>query len=78
MGNVADHWFLQSMAVHAGHQGREIASKLAWRQLEELVDADRAECYLDSSPPGRKLYEGAEFVPKADFSQLGSCTYRLP
>ncbi|KXT09759.1 hypothetical protein AC579_9328 [Pseudocercospora musae] len=68
MGDRKDYWFLASMAVHPDHQGRGIASRLVADGLK-LVDADGAECYLEATPSGRKVYEKAGFVVKAEISQ---------
>ncbi|KXS94697.1 hypothetical protein AC578_10374 [Pseudocercospora eumusae] len=65
MGDRKDYWSLASMAVHPEHQGRGIASRLVADGLK-LVDADGAECYLEATPSGRKVYEKAGFVVKAE------------
>ncbi|EME77404.1 uncharacterized protein MYCFIDRAFT_168834 [Pseudocercospora fijiensis CIRAD86] len=75
MGDRRDYWFLASMAVHPDHQGRGIASQLVLDGLK-LVDADRAECYLESTPSGRRVYEKAGFVVKDEIPQLDG-TYAL-
>ena len=69
MGDRRDYWFLASMAVHPDHQGRGIASQLVSHGLK-LVDADGAECYLEATPSGRRVYERAGFVVKAEIPQL--------
>ena len=66
----SDYWFLQSMAVHPDHQGRGVAYKLMQYTLQELIDRDAAEAYLEASPPGKNLYLKCGFEEKGVARQL--------
>jgi ribosomal protein S18 acetylase RimI-like enzyme len=71
-----DHWYLSMIGVDPARQGRGLGSALLKHCLAELVDAQRAVAYLESSNPKNiPLYERYGFevigqIQPADFPGL--------
>ena len=62
------HWYLDSLFTWPGWQGRGVAKKLlAWAIDQADATSPPTPMYLETSPPGRAVYEHVGFVPHGEY-----------
>lgn len=64
-----EHWYLELVATRTGYQRKGLGEKLVGWGIQKAAE-DRLECYLDSTPGARGLYERLGFNTVATTSFL--------
>lgn len=71
-----EHWYLELIATKKAYQRRGIGAMLVQWGLDRAVEDGGWDCYLDSTPEGRRLYEKLGFktlcttdYPDIDYAQ---------